>query len=116
MPTVSIPLFNLALQEFAKAQNVGKNKLIILVIDQAGFHNGNEIEIPPGIIPIFLPPYSPELQPAEKLWPLSNEGIANNNFKDLDELEEIQIERIKKLINQKELISAETLFHWWPKV
>lgn len=116
LPTVNIILFNLALKEFVKANNVGKDKLIILVIDQAGFHNGDEIEIPQGIISIFLPPYSPELQPTEKLWPLSNEGVANNNFKDLDDLEEVQIKRIKKLINQKELISAETLFHWWPKV
>ena len=116
LPTVNIPLFNLALKEFAKAQNVGHDKLIILVIDQAGFHNGDEIEIPQGIIPIFLPPYSPELQPAEKLWPLSNEGIANNNFEDLDELEEIQIKTIKKLLTEKEIITARTLFHWWPRV
>ena len=116
LPTVNIFLFNLALKEFAKAQNVGYDKLIILVIDQAGFHNSDEIKIPEGIIPIFLPPYSPELQPAEKLWPLSNEGVANSNFKDLDQLEEIQIKRIQELINQEGLISATTLFHWWPRV
>jgi len=86
------------------------------VIDRAGFHNSDEVEIPRGIIPIFLPPYLPELQPTEKLWPLSNEAIANNNFKNLDELEETQIKMIKKLLTEKEIITARTLFHWWPRV
>jgi len=116
LPTVNIPLFNLALAEFATSQKVGRDKIIILVIDRAGFHAGDEIKIPDGIITVFLPSYSPELQPAEKLWPLSNEGIANRSFKDLDELEEKQIERIQTLLNQKEIITAETLFHWWPRV
>ena len=26
---------------------------------------------------MFMPAYSPELQPAERLWPLTNEGVAN---------------------------------------
>lgn len=116
LPTVNIDLFNLALKEFHKAQNPINNKIIILVVDRAGFHDGEGIEIPEGIILLFLPSYSPELQPAEKLWPLSNEAVANRTFKDLDDLEEQQIERIKKLIGQKQIISAETLFHWWPRV
>jgi hypothetical protein len=116
LPTVNIPLFNLALLEFAKAKDVGRKRLVILIIDRAGFHDGHEIKIPDGIIPLFLPPYSPELQPAERLWPLSNEGVANRSFKDLDELEEKQIERIRNLLDQKETITAKTLFHWWPRV
>ena len=116
LPTVNISLFNLALKEFAKAQNIGKDKIIIPVIDRAGFHNGDGINIPEGIITLFLPSYSPELQPAERLWPLSNEGVANCNFKDLNELEEKQIVRIQELLHQKEIITAKTLFHWWPRV
>ena len=116
LPAVNIPLFNLALEEFAKAQNVGKDRVVILVIDRAGFHNGEEIKIPSGIIVQFLPSYSPEFQPAERLWPLSNEGVANRNFNDLNELEEKQITIIQELLNQKEIITAKTLFHWWPRV
>lgn len=36
-----------------------------------------------------LPPYSPELQPAERLWPLVNEPLANQAFETLDEVEEL---------------------------
>lgn len=116
LPTVNIDLFNLALKEFAKVKIKNKDKIIILVIDQAGFHDGEKIKIPEGIITVFLPSYSPELQPAERLWPLSNEGVANMIFKDLDELEETQIKRIKKLLTEKEIITARTLFNWWPIV
>jgi hypothetical protein len=39
----------------------------------------------------------PELQPAERLWPLTNEPIANRTFKDLDEVEEILFNRLRSL-------------------
>lgn len=116
LPTVTIPLFNLALKEFAQAQKVGKDKLIILVIDQAGFHDSKKIIVPEGIRLVFLPPYCPELQPAERLWPLCNEGVANCAFKNIGHLEDVQVKRCQMLLKQQELVSAKTLFHWWPRV
>ena len=38
------------------------------------------------------PPHSPELQPAERLWPLVDEPIANRAFADLDALETVLVE------------------------
>lgn len=98
------------------SQKTGKDKMIILVIDQAGFHERKKIKIPNGIHVVFLPPYSPELQPTERLWPLSNEGIANKNFKTIDDLEDTQVKRIQSLLKQKTIISAKALFQWWPRV
>ena len=63
---------------------------------------------------VFLPPYSPELQSAERLWPLSNEPLANRFFTSLDELEQVQAERCRWLQAHLPLIRAQTLFHWWP--
>jgi len=37
----------------------------------------------------FMPSHSPELQPAERLWPLTNEAVANQLFQTLDDLEEV---------------------------
>lgn len=37
----------------------------------------------------FIPAYSPELQPAERLWPIIDEPLANRSFTDLEELEKI---------------------------
>lgn len=49
----------------------------------------------------FLPARSPELQPAERLWPLVNERVANRLFEDLEELEEALVERCLALLEQQ---------------
>jgi transposase len=86
-----------------------------LVLDQAGWHTGKEVEGPEGIHLEFLPAYSPELQPAERLWPLTNEAISNRLFESLDELEEALVERCVALCKQEELIRGHTNYHWWPE-
>jgi len=47
-----------------------------VVLDRAGWHVSPKVEVPEGVRLIFLPPYSPELQPAERVWPLVNEAVA----------------------------------------
>ena len=37
------------------------------IIDRAGFHTSKDLEVPEGIELFYLPPYTPELQPAERL-------------------------------------------------
>jgi hypothetical protein len=44
---------------------------VVLVLDQAGWHHATDLRIPDRIDLLFLPTYSPELQPAERLWPIS---------------------------------------------
>jgi len=39
-----------------------------MVLDNGAFHKAKALIIPENIILIFLPPYSPELNPAEKIW------------------------------------------------
>jgi transposase len=77
LPTVNVQLFSMALKEFAKEVGAGEEKRILLVVDKAGWHAGGEVEVPEGIHLEFLPSGSPELQPAERLWPLTNEAVAN---------------------------------------
>jgi hypothetical protein len=58
------------------AAGVGKRKRILLVLDRAGWHTAKKrLRVPEGIHLEFLPSHSPELQPSERLWPLSNEGV-----------------------------------------
>ncbi len=66
IPRVNVEWFNLALESFAKAVGAGNNKIILLVIDQAGWHMSEKVVVPEGIYLEPLPPYSPELQPAER--------------------------------------------------
>lgn len=86
LPYVRIDLFNRVLADFAQHLGLGKHKRIILTMDQAGWHTSHQVKIPEGVHVVLLPPHSPELQPAERLWPLTNEPIVNKSFESLDEL------------------------------
>ncbi len=114
LPTVNVDVFSIALAHFAQAVGAGTERYIILVLDRAGWHSSQALTVPDGIQLVFLPPYSPELQPCERLWPLSNEAITNRRFETLDELQEVQAERCLALQNNPTCIRRITLFHWWP--
>ncbi len=115
LPTVNVQMFSMALDEFAKEVGAGEDKHILLVVDKAGWHTGKEVEVPEGIHLEFLPSGSPELQPAERLWPLTNEALANRLFEEIDELEDTLVERCVDLLDQTEAIRDLTNYHWWPQ-
>lgn len=80
--------------------------------DNAGWHRSQKVQIPSGIKVEFLPPYSPELQPAERLWKLVDEPLVNECFESLDEIEELLVKRCNVLSNMKEEIKNLTNYHW----
>lgn len=112
LPSVNVEIFSLALSHFAQAVGAGPHRHVVLVLDQAGWHESNEVVVPEGIQLLFLPPYSPELQPCERLWPLSNEAIVNRRFESLDELQEAQAARCVALQDNPLYLRQHTLFHW----
>jgi transposase len=112
LPFVNHQLFERVLKDFAQHFQLGAKKRVVLVMDGAGWHLSKSVKIPKGIHLYCLPSHSPELQPAERLWPLTNEPIANRYFTSLDELEAVLFERCQKLLNFKHLISGWTHFYW----
>lgn len=86
-----------------------------LVLDGAGWHGGKGVAAPDGLHLVTLSPDSPELQPVERLWPLTDEALANRHFTDPDALEEAQAARCLALRDQPAAIRARTHFHWWPE-
>jgi hypothetical protein len=115
LPTVNTFLFSLALREFAKEVGAGKERRIILVVDKAGWHTGGEVDLPEGIHLELLPNGSPELMPAQRLWPLTNEALANGLFEEIEEIEQTLMDRCVELLDQSELIKDLTNYHWWPQ-
>ena len=39
-----------------------------LVLDGAGWHGARALAVPPNVTLVRLPPYSPELNPVERVW------------------------------------------------
>jgi hypothetical protein len=58
IPRVNIDWFNLVLESFAKAIGTGKNKIVLLVLDRAGWHMSEKVVVPEGIYLEPLPAYS----------------------------------------------------------
>jgi hypothetical protein len=121
LPSVRAELFSQALAAFAQAVGAGAGppgqggKQVLLVLDRAGWHTGAAVQVPDGLTLVPLPAYSPELQPAERLWRLTDEALANRTFADLDELTAVQAERCRSVQAQPERVHALTAYHWWPK-
>ncbi len=101
----------LALKSFAR-ECVDEDTIIVLLWDNAGFHQTGRMNIPDGIEFFPLPPYTPELQPAERLWPSLHEAMANRWIRTLDDLEDLLVKRIKSLINNPKPVQALTGFKW----
>lgn len=113
MPGVSVEEFELALEHFARTRGVGPDLQIVLVLDGAGWHKATRLKVPEGIHLVFQPAYSPQLQPAERLWPLINEHVANRTHHDLDHLWSEVEQRCGWLEAHPEAIRPRTSFYWW---
>jgi transposase len=49
-------------------EHLGSHDHAVLIMDQAGWHKSKKLDLPDTITVLFLPPYSPELNPVERLW------------------------------------------------
>lgn len=113
VPKLNGRVFSQGLADFAAHFGLGPQKRVVLALDQAAFHTTPNVVVPEGIHRLFLPPKSPELQPAERLWPATNEAIANRSFESLDQLEDVVAHRCRVLLNRQAFIRGLTGFHWW---
>ena len=93
VPKVNTPLMNVFLEEMSK--DLGSKEAIV-VMDCAGWHKSRALIVPWNIQIMYLPPYSPELNPVEKLWQyLKSNTIKNRIYSTLDELEDAVCEFIR---------------------
>jgi transposase len=54
----------------------------VLVLDQAGWHGARALVVPPNLTLVPLPPYLPELNPVERLWPYLHERYLSHRLLD----------------------------------
>jgi transposase len=66
LPIASTKAMSEFLQRFA--ETLAEDEHVLMVLDGAGWHTSNELTLPGNITPLRLPPYSPELNPIERVW------------------------------------------------
>jgi transposase len=83
LPYLNSPTFQLWLDGFGEAFPDSYN---ILVLDNGAFHKAKAVQWPSNVVPLFLPPYSPELNPMERLWRDLKDKLADIVSQTIDEL------------------------------
>ena len=69
----------------AQVSAAHSKEFIVMVLDGASSHKSKDLKTPDNISLIPLPPYSPELNPAEQIWnTLRRDHFANRVFDSLD--------------------------------
>jgi transposase len=83
LPQCNAETFQIFLDELS-AQEPDLFKIIVL--DNGAFHKAKSLKIPQNIALVFLPPYSPELNPAEKVWAAFKRMFTNKFFNSMESL------------------------------
>ena len=69
----------------AQVGEAHKGEFIVMVVDGASSHRSKDLVLPEHVVLIRLPPYSPELNPAEQIWNILRRNyFANRVFGSLD--------------------------------
>ena len=89
-----------------------QDRTVVIVIDNAPCHRPNILRGIPGLIVLFLPPYSPELNPAERFFEELRKATANRIFGTIGEQEEAIEERLLALTNQKAAMKRLLGYEW----
>lgn len=93
-PVVSNAIFEQFLEDFS---NQNPKELKIIVIDNSGFHACQNINIPENIKLIRIPPYTPELNPDEKIWQWIKDRVAMKIFDSIQMLQQKITQLVKQL-------------------
>lgn len=112
LPRVRVERMEEALTAFAAHADPEGNKLLVLVVDNAGWHRAKRLAIPANVRLHFLPPCTPELQPVEPFWPLVREAVANDTFDHLTDLRRRVVRRCQRLAADRVTVKGAIGFHW----
>lgn len=103
---------NLHLAEISTCVTLGAHAVVTL--DGAGWHQpGDKLKVPDNISLLPLPPYSPELNPAENVWQyLRQNQLSNRVFDTYDAIVDACCDAWNKLIVQPERITSIATRTW----
>jgi transposase len=84
-----------------------------IVLDGSGSHRSEAIDWPEGIVPLPLPPYSPELDPAEQVFRHLRTRLTNAQFATLADLEEALMDELRRWWDDPSVVMRMTNYPWW---
>jgi hypothetical protein len=112
LPRVRVERMADALAAFAAHADPDGTKVLVLVVDNAGWHRAKRLAVPPNVRLHFLPPCTPQLQPVEPFWSLVREAVANDTFDRLGHLRRVIRRRCRRLAADTATVKGAIGFRW----
>ena len=114
LPQVSEEAMSIFLREVSDRH---ADEFILMVLDGAGWHKANTLRVPENMALLFLPPYSPQLNPVEHIWESVKEnGFRNEVFNSLDAVEEQLMKCLASLEKDPATVGSMTGFPWITRI
>jgi transposase len=111
MPAANTHAMQAHLEEISQAVRPGAHA--VLLLDRAGWHTTPALDMPNNIIPVLLPPKSPELNPQENVWQyLRQTHLSNRVFADYDTIVGACCDAWNRLIHNPNRITSIGLRKW----
>jgi hypothetical protein len=94
LPQCNSDSFQIWLDAFSQQD---ANIFKIVILDNGAFHKAKDLNMPSNIELLFLPPYNPELNPAEQIWRHIKDQLANVLFKNMEALSDKVAQIVKNM-------------------
>jgi putative transposase len=105
--TACLDLFLATMREEWPDERIG------VILDGSGSHRGANVQWPEGVVPLSLPPYSPELNPAEQIFRHLRKRLANEVFASLEAMQERLTRELQRLWAHPKVIVRMTNYPYW---
>lgn len=111
MPWVDAEVMSIFL---AHTSEMFKKEFCLMFLDGAGWHRANNLRVPHNMKLLWLPPYSPELNPVEHIWEYVRENsFGNKSFDSLDDVKDLLCSSLVTLEQQPNIVRSLTSFDWF---
>ena len=95
------------------SRRVARGAHAALLLDRAGWHTTDKLNIPKNVTMIFLPSRSPELNPVENVWQyLRANWLSNSVFETYDDIIDAACDAWNKLTAAPDLIKSIGMRQW----
>jgi hypothetical protein len=105
--TICLNLFLAAVRAEWPAERIG------VVLDGSGSHRSARVVWPEGIVPLPLPAYAPELNPAEQVFRHLRTRLANRVFATMEELTQTLTHALRCWWDDPQVVMRQTGYPWW---
>lgn len=116
LPRLNAMMFQIFLDHFMEHYHCKyperRDQVVLMIADQCPAHTAKKVEWPRNLQLEELPPYSPELNPAERFFEEMRKVLADEIFENLDEVEEALAAALRPYWANPQAVVQLALYPW----